>query len=102
MARIRKNEKNDGVSNVRKNVMGPVMVGMAGAAAIGATALALSNKKIRKNIGKALEGVVDQGKEAFGDLQEKVQMQIRDLGKRARNAIEAEKTKTRRRLSVRA
>lgn len=97
MANVKKDNQ------AHKNVMGPVVMGVAGAAAIGATAaVALSNKKVRKQIGRALNSAVDSGKEVFGELQDRVYMQARKLGKRAKTAIEKEKAKTSRRLAIHA
>lgn len=96
MANIKKD------TQTQKSVMGPVVMGIAGAAAIGATAVVLSNKKVRKQIGKVLESAVDHGKEAFGDLQDRVYMQAKHLGKRAKNAIEKEKAKSGRRIAMHA
>lgn len=85
-------------SETNKGQIGPVVAGIAGAA-IGATAVALSDKKIRKKISRVFEDALDQGKEAFGDLQDKVQMQVRQIGKRVKNAIEEEKVRTKRKLN---
>lgn len=89
-------------NHTNKKVMGPVVMGIAGAAAIGATAVALSNKKVRKQIGRVLNSAVDQGKEALGELQDRVYMQARQLGKKAKTAIEKERIKTSRRIAMHA
>lgn len=52
--------------------------------------------------GKVLENAVDQGKEVFGELQDKVYMQAKQLEKRARKAIREEKAKASKRLAMNA
>lgn len=49
-----------------------------------------------------MENAVDQGKEVFGELQDKVYMQAKQLEKRARKAIREEKAKASKRLAMNA
>ena len=89
-------------SRTYKNMMGPVVMGIAGAAALGATAIALSNKKVRKQAGRIMEDVLDGGKEIFGQLQDKIYMQVRELGEKAKKAITEERVKTGKKLTTKA
>lgn len=70
-------------SETNKGQIGRVVAGIAGAA-IGAAAVALSDKKIRRKVGKILDDALDQGKESFDELQDKVQMQVGQIGKRVK------------------
>lgn len=86
------NIKNSKIIN--RGPIGPMIAGVAGAA-IGASAVALSDKKVRRQVGKVLE-------KAVGQVQDKVYMQVKELRKRVRNAIEQSKTKKNTRLAVHA
>lgn len=94
MVNIKKDEQ------MQKGSIGPMVAGIAGVAIGATTVVALSNKKVRKQIGKVLEDAVDQGKEALVQLQDRVQMQVKQIGKRAKVAFEKEKVKTSRRLAL--
>lgn len=83
----------EGKKNNKGSGMGAVVVGIAGAA-IGAAAVALSDKKTRKKIGVAIGQVADQGKGAFNDLQDRVKLEVKQMGRRAKAAIREEEAKT--------
>lgn len=58
-----------------KNKVSPVTAGLVGAAvgaAIGAGAVALSDPKNRKKIGKKFEEIKEQGQQAYSDIKDKV------------------------------
>ena len=61
---------------VKNKGMNPVEAGIAGAvvgAAVGATAVVLSEEKNRKMIGKKLNEYREQGQKVYSDLKEKVE-----------------------------
>lgn len=78
-----------------KNKVSPATAGLVGAAVgavIGAGAVALSDPKNRKKIGKKFEEIKEQGQQAYSDIKDKVDdmaSQTRDKVDEAKKAVKS-------------
>ncbi len=79
-----------------KNKVSPATAGLVGAAvgaAIGAGAVALSDPKNRKKIGKKFEEIKEQGQQAYSDIKDKVDDITSQAGDKVDKAKKAVKSK---------
>ena len=76
--------------------MSPVAAGLVGAAvgaAIGAGAVALSDPKNRKKLGKKFEEIKEAGQQAYSDIKDKVEDVASSAGDKVDDAKKALKNK---------
>ncbi|MDO8657303.1 MAG: hypothetical protein Q7K55_01085 [Candidatus Levybacteria bacterium] len=81
-----------------KGAFGPVAAGIAGAA-IGAAAVALSDKKNRQKISKVVDDVTEKSKKAIKDLRRAVEDRVIPKAQELRKKGEEEKEKVEKKLS---